>query len=201
MRRIPLLVAIALLGAAIGDPLVETIANSGVLGSGYADNNHSSVIPTLIVAAALALMLIGLECRRLLQGRGEARERPLVDIPCVILLQLGVLFIMESGEQLFGEGGLLGGTAWLGGPVVFSLLAHACIGAICTVLVVRGMRAIVRRCATLVEVVFDRILGAFGLKTATIFTRRDDEAPCSRMQMLRVHQCGERAPPLRLILT
>src|SRR5580658_4738565 len=198
MRRIPLLVAIALLGAAIGDPLVETIANSGVLGSGYADNNHSSVIPTLIVAGALALMLIGLECRRLLQGRGEARERPLSDIPCVILLQLGAVFMMESGEQLFCEGGLLGGTAWLGGPVMFSLLMHACIGAICTVLVAHGMRAVVRRCATLVEVVFERILCAFGPKIATIFARRDDEVPRCRTQMLRVHQCGERAPPLLL---
>lgn len=211
--RLPFLMAVALLAAAIGDLLVETIANSGILGPGFADNDHSSIIPALIVGASLALLLIGWECRRLVRSRSEARERPIGlarrflarapihDVPFVVVLQLGMVFIMESGEQFFGEGGLLGGTVWLGGPVVFSLLAHACIGAICTVLVAHGMRAIVRRCATLVEVVFDRILGAFGRKTATIFTRRDDRAPCFRTQMLRVHQCGERAPPFRLILT
>ncbi len=210
--RLPFLMAVALLAAAIGDPLVETIANSGVLGPGFADYDHSSVIPALIVGTSLALLLIGWECRRLVRSRSEARERPIGlarrflarspihDMPFVVILQLGVVFVMESGEQLFSGGGLVGGTAWLGGPVVFSLLAHACIGAICTLLVAHGMRAIVRRCATLVEVVFDRILGAFGPETATIFARRDDEVPrCT--QMLHVHRCGERAPPRLLILT
>lgn len=154
------------------------------------------------MGAALALFLMALECRRLVRSRSETRERPPIhDMPFVVILQLGVVFVMESSEQVFCEGGLLGGTAWLGGPVWFSLLAHVCIGAICTVLVAHGMRAIVRRCATLVEIVLDRILCAFGRKTATIFARRDDEVPRCRTQMLHVHQCGERAPPYLLILT
>ncbi len=213
LSRLPFLAAVALIAAAIGDPLVETIANAGVFGPGYADNIHSSVVPALIAGLSLALLLLGWQCRRFVRCCGETHERPIDlarrflarssihDIPHAFVLQLVALFVMESSEQIFCEGGLLGGIAWLGGPVWFSLLAHAAIGAICTVLITRGMRAIVRRAATLVEIVFERVLCALGRESATSFARRDDNATLSHMQVLHVHQCGERAPPLLFALT
>jgi len=211
--RLPFLIAVALLAAAIGDPLVETISNTGILGPGYADNVHSSVVPTLIAALVLALLLIGAQCRRLVQWQGEARERPIDvarrflarssmhDIPFVFAIQLAALFVMESSEQIFCEGGLLGGSAWLGGPVWFSLLAHAVAAAACTVLIARGMRAIVRRCARLVEIAFDRVLCAFRRESVSRFARVDAATTRCRSQVLHVHQLGERAPPLLLALT
>jgi len=213
LSRLPFLAAVALIAAAIGDPLVETIANAGVFGPGYADNIHSSVVPALIAGLSLALLLLAWQCRNLVRCTGEVRERPIDlarrflarssihDIPYAIVLQLAALFVMESSEQIFFEGRLLGGTAWLGGPVWFSLLAHAAIGAICTLLLTFGMRAIVRRAATLVEIVFERVLWALKRESVTSFVRRDDDARRCRSQVWRVHQCGERAPPILFALT
>ena len=213
LSRLPFWLAVALIAAAIGDPLVETIANAGLFGPGYADNVHSSVVPALIAGLSLALLLLGWQCRRFFRYGRDANERPIdmarrflarpsrCDIPHVLALQLVALFFMESSEQLFCEGGLLGGTAWLGGPVWFSLLAHALIGAVCTVLIARGMRAIARRCARLVEIAFDRVLWAFGRESGAVFARRDDESTRCRTQVLHVHQVGERAPPLLPALT
>jgi hypothetical protein len=199
LSRLPFLLAVALIAAAIGDPLVETIANTGILGPGYLDNNHSSVVPALIAGFSVAVLLIGWQCRQFLRWRHNVVERPLADMPYVFALQLAALFAMESCEQILCEGGMLGGTAWLGGPVWFSLFAHGLIGAICTVLVARGMRAIVPRAATLVETVFERVLCTFGQTVATLFVRRDDDAMRARTQVLHVHQCGERAPPLLFV--
>ncbi|HTU70746.1 MAG TPA: hypothetical protein VMF11_10560 [Candidatus Baltobacteraceae bacterium] len=211
--RLPFLIAVALIGAAVGDPLVETIANTGILGPGYADNVHSSVVPTLIAGISLALLLLGWQCRRLLSCRSRSPQRPgdlarrflarspIRDVPYVVILQLAAVFVMESCEQAFCEGGLLGGTAWLGGPVLFSLFVHASIATLFTILIARAMRAIVRRCAVLVEIVFDRILGAFGRENTTIFARRDDASRRCRTQVLHVRQLGERAPPLLIPLT
>jgi len=213
LSRLPFWLAVALIAAAVGDPLVETIANSGVLGPGYADNVHSSVVPALIAGASLVLLLIGWQCSRFLRWRSERPQRPidlarrflarspLYDIPAVLILQLAALFVMESSEQIFCEGGLLGGTAWLGGPMWFSLLAHAAIGAISTVLMAHGMRAIVRRCARLLEIAIERILWVFGPEKAAIFAKRDAEATRCRSDVLHVHQLGERAPPLLVALT
>jgi hypothetical protein len=201
LSRLPFLLAVALIAAAIGDPLVETIANTGILGPGYLDNDHSSVVPALIAGAFVAALLIGWQCRQFLRRRRDFVERPLADMPYVYVLQLNALFVMESCEQFFAHGEFLGGTAWLGGPVWFSLIAHALIGAICTLLIARGVRAIVHRAATLVEIVIERILGAISRTTATMFARRDDDAQHCRMRVLHVRQCGERAPPSLLILT
>jgi hypothetical protein len=195
LSRLPFLLAVALIAAAIGDPLVETIANSRILGPGYLDNDHASVVPALIAGFSVAVLLIGWQCRQFLRQRHDFVERPLTDMSYVFGLQLVALFVMESCEQIFCEGSLLGGTAWLGGPVWFSLFAHALIGAICTLLIARGMRAIVRRAATLVEIVFERVLCTFG-QSAMLFVRRNADAMRARTQVLHVHQCGERGPPL-----
>lgn len=201
LSRLPFLLAVALIAAAIGDPLVETIANTGILGPGYLDNDHSSVVPALLAGVLVAALLIGWQCRQFLRCRRDFVERPLADMPRVFVLQLATLFVMESCEQFFAQGGLLGAPAWLGGPVWFSLLAHALIGAVCTLLIARGMRAIVHRAVTLVEIVIERVLGAISRTGATVFARRDDDALHYRARILHVRQCGERAPPLLLILT
>jgi hypothetical protein len=154
--RGPLLIAIALVAAALGDPLVESIANSGLVGRGYGDNNHLSVIPALICAASLVVLVVVRRCLRLGQRNWRRRERlpSLRDIPSVLLLQFTALFIMESVEQLVFTGRLSGGTAWLGGPLWFSALVHSTLACICTVLVTRAVRTITAR-----------VMLAFGIAT------------------------------------
>lgn len=73
------------------------------------------------------------------------------DFPLVFVLQLVSLFALESAEQLVAGGKLLGGTAWLGGPILFSLIAHAIVGGLCTFALGACMRAIVRAFASLVQ--------------------------------------------------
>lgn len=211
--RVPFLMAIALVAAAIADPLVETAANTGVLGGGYSDNDHASVLPTLLAGAVLLSFVIAARCLGLVR-RASAYRRwavgvarhlsarpPLADLPYVVLLQFVALFAMESTEQLLAGGRLLGGTAWLGGPVWFSICMHVAIGILCTLLIARGIRAIVHRCAALVSIALDIILCALGRGNKLLFTRRRDETTSWHAQRFDVRQLGERAPPPLLLAT
>ncbi len=92
---------------ALADPVVGSVSNSGILGGRYSDNNHFGVVPTLLVGLTLVLAMLA--------------QR----FASIIAMQLAALFALESLEQLAAGGRLLGGTAWLGGPVAFSLSVHA----------------------------------------------------------------------------
>jgi hypothetical protein len=206
--RLPFLIAVALIAAALGDPLVETIANTGLFGHGYADNNHLSVVPTLIAGALLAFALIWRRCLELLHRPVEHRDwlveiatrisarSPLQDLPYVLILQFGALYVMESSEQILSGGSLLSGTAWFGGPIWFSVLTHVLLGTACTVLVARAMRSIVKRCATLIRIALEFLLDAFSRQGTGAFARHGHNARPFRLQNVHVHQLGERAPPL-----
>jgi hypothetical protein len=198
--RLPFLTAVALLAAAVADPFVETIANTGVLGSGYADNDHSSVIPTLIVGGLLALLVVGTRTWALALARRVVERAPLDDLPYVLVLQFVALFGMESVEQLLDGGHLLGGAIWLGGPVWFSVATHIAIGVACTLLVARAMRVIARRCATIVSVALDFILCEHRRASAAQFTRRCHDSTERYTRHVFVRQVGERAPPLLVTL-
>lgn len=197
--RLPFLIAAALIAAALGDALVETIANTGALGHGYADNDHISVIPTLVGGATIAALIVWSRCVALLRHAKEISSHSLFeDLPVVLALQFGALFVMESCEQLWYGGRLFGGTSWLGGPLWFSALVHLLLGSSCTLLLRRAVRAIAARCALLVGIALEFILDAFALTTASVFAHRSDRSWFPSNQTLRVHQIGERAPPLLL---
>jgi hypothetical protein len=196
--RLPFLMAVALVAAAITDPLVETIANTGVLGRGYADNDHSSVIPALIAGGILVLLVIGGRTWALAIARRITERSPLHDLPFVLILQFMALFGMESAEQLLDGGRLLGGTVWLGGPAWFSIVTHIVIGVACTLLIARSMRAIARRCAAIVSIAIELILCARTYGSAPLFARRRHHGTRRYAQAIHVRQTGERAPPLLL---
>jgi hypothetical protein len=211
--RLPFLIAVALIAAALGDPLVETVSNTGLIGRGYSDNNHLSVIPTLIAGALLAFLLICRHCLELLRRPAEHRDwlvdmatrisarSPSQDLPYVLVLQFAALYCMESAEQLFFGGKLLGGTVWLGGPIWFSICTHVLLGSACAILAARAMRSIVKRCATLVRVALEFLLDAFSGEDSAVFARLRDNGASFRPQRVYVHQLGERAPPLLPTLT
>jgi hypothetical protein len=218
--RLPFACAVALIAAAIGDPLVETISNTGIFGQGYLDNNHLSVIPTLI-AGVLLFAIITLRRMWMVASSpchpGLVEERPhttrdddwLVDIAryvsakpptndlaLIVVLQFVALFGMESAEQLALGGRLVSGTTWLGGPVLFSLLAHTLVTVACTLIVARAMRSIVRHLARIVGTALEILLDIAAPANAGIFARRRDGFTVWQTQSSYVRRVGERAPPL-----
>jgi hypothetical protein len=206
VSRLPFLLATALIAAALADPLVESVSNTGLLGSGYSDNDHLGVLPTLLIGTVLALVIATIRCvdvwrRETATGRhwlGDAAREfsersPIRDLPLIFGLQLCALFLLESSEQLLDEGHLLGGTVWLGGPIAFSLLTHALVGAACTYALGAFMRAFVRTFRVFVRTALQFVwLGAMR-KCKGIGLRRSEQP--HHVQPSRAHQIGGRAPP------
>jgi hypothetical protein len=211
VARVPFLVAVALVAAALGDAIVETLANGGLVGPGFADDNHSSVIPALVAGALLALEVVRRRCTEMLR-RGNGRRQtdwvlefarryrigsPLRDLASILGLQLVALFAMESAEQLAFGGKLLGGTAWLGGPMLFSLVVHALVGAGCTFSIAWFVRTVPATVARLVQSAVDSILMELARAAAAPSMRVAEATPHRRTQAPHVRQIGDRAPPLR----
>jgi hypothetical protein len=207
--RLPFLIAVALVAAALGDALVETVSNTGIFGPSYFDNNHVSVVPALLAGIVLTLEAIGLRCFALYHRARSTRRGWLIDaatciaagsaardIPWVLLTQIAALFVMESTEQFVFGGKLLGGTVWLGGPVLVSLAIHALSGAACTLLLGWSMRAISETVATLVVTAIAFIALAIARNVAGPILARRDELAVPRAQSPHARQIGERAPPL-----
>jgi hypothetical protein len=209
-RRLPFLLAAAIFAAAIGDWLVETISNGGVFGRGYDDNNHSSIVPALVAAAILAGVICVTRCIALLrkvapshaisnrdEKLGACRRTTATDIAVVLTMQFGALFTMESAEQLTDGGRLLGGLAWLGGPLAFSVATHAAIGTLCALLLAAVMRSMLSSFASFVREALEAILFALARSAKRPFVSRANAASPPRAQAPHVRQIGGRAPPAR----
>ena len=136
-KRIVFALAAAIVAAATTDPLVEHLSNAGLFGAGtFTDRSNADVIPALCAGAFFSLAFVVLAVMRLL-GSGDRvaswLREPAHDLdalcvrrmlPLVFGLQLVVLFVMETAEQRFALGHLLGGTIWLGAPAPISLCLH-----------------------------------------------------------------------------
>jgi hypothetical protein len=209
--RLPFFLAIALIAAALTDPFVESVSNTGLLGRGYSDNDHLGVLPTLLVGTVLALGIAAMRCVEVWR-RETATERhwlgdaakdfsarsPIRDLPLIFGLQLCALFLLESSEQLLDGGHLLGGTVWLGGPIAFSLATHGLVGAACTYALGAFMRAFVRIFRVFVRTALHFIWLSATRKCKGIGLRRTERL--HHVRPPRVHQVGGRAPP-RLLRT
>lgn len=207
--RLPFLFAVALLAAGLGDSVVESVSNAGMFGGRYADNNHLGVVPTLLVGALFALQLIALRLLEAWRRSAKSSRDQLIDIardigtgsvaqyfPVIFVLQIISLFALESAEQFLAGGKLLGGTAWLGGPIFFSLIAHAIIGGLCTFALGACMRAIVRAFASLVQTAVRFIWLTSARPSVRPFHLDRRVSLCARAQAPHVREIGGRAPPL-----
>jgi hypothetical protein len=207
--RLPFLIAAALIAAAIADPVVESISNTHVFGDGYDDNNHLGVVPTLLAGLLLAAEMLVMRFIEIMRRSANRSHRSLIDVargfaarpiardlPCVFAIQLLALFALESSEQLIAGGKLLGGTAWLGGPIVFSLLMHGLIGAGCTLALGVCMRSILQEFASIVltAIRYTWLEIARTAASGRYLDRQD--TLCRRAQAPHVCQIGGRAPPL-----
>jgi hypothetical protein len=206
--RLPFLMAAALIAAALGDSIVESLSNAGVFGGSYHDDNHGSVLPTLLIGALVVLEIVAVRCFELLRQRpagsrgwivdlatNVSMRKPLLDFPLVFALQMTTLFAMESSEQVLAGGKLLGGTAWLGGPAVASLVTHALLGWSALLLLRHVMRALLAVLVSFARVAIDFISLA-RMREASIFVSRRDEPRRNRARSVRARHIGGRAPPL-----
>jgi hypothetical protein len=198
--------AVAILAAGLGDAFVETVSNTGIFGGGYADNDHHGVIPTLLAGAFIALEMLVLRLREIWRrsrlgsrdalldlaiGQGSAAR----DFPVIFAAQLVALFALESAEALATGHGICTGARWLGGPILFSLAAHALIACACRIMLGACMRAIVRTFTSLVETIVRCIWLGVSRPSGAAF-RIDRLAPAvARAQAAHVREIGGRAPP------
>ncbi len=209
ISRLPFLFAAAFMAAGFGDPFVESVANTGIFGGHYADSNHLGVAPTLFVGASFVLELLALRFFEIWRRSKNPSRSSFIDIardigtcsiardfPVIFVLQMLTLFALESAEQLLSGGKLLGGMAWLGGPILFSLCAHAIIGGLCTFALGACMRTIIRTFASLVETAV-RFIWLAIVRASGGPLRLDRRARlCARAQAPHVREIGGRAPPL-----
>ena len=136
MLRCAFVLLVAVLAAALADPLMEFASNVGMFGAGhFTDGSNWDVLPALVIAGLACGAVATAQVAKLVVGFGF-RAAGFVDaflptrvvarlLPIAFALQIGTLFGMESIEQIVIRGHLLGGTIWLGGPVLVSLLVHA----------------------------------------------------------------------------
>lgn len=139
-------IAVAVAAAAMADPLVERLSDAGLFGVGrFTDRSNVDVIPALVVAACISTLFVVVLARRMLNRNSYPPEwlrRYAVDLnadsvrrmlPSIFALQLIALFGMETLEQIATTGHPLGGTLWLGGPILFSMVAHllSCVFCAC----------------------------------------------------------------------
>lgn len=141
LGSIPLFAAVAILAAAVGDPIVEAIASTGALGSGYHDADRSAVLPAAVAGILLAAGAFVLRClqewgnaphridrRRRIHATPDSSLSPLLQWTIVFGLQLLIVFGMQTSEQLLAYGHVTTWHGWLGAPAWFALASY---GAIC----------------------------------------------------------------------
>ena len=145
--------AAALTAAALTDPILEALSNAGVFGPGrFTDRSTVDVIPALCIAVALAFVVL---LRRLRLWEIQAPITPLSGIFTKIYpMQIAMLFAMESVEQIAIAGHPLGGTLWLGAPVLISLAAHLASCLVVTWGLSRLLRWSARAIVRIVQAVF-----------------------------------------------
>jgi hypothetical protein len=199
--------AVAFLAATLGDALVESISNAQLLWHGsYTDRSSLNLRPMSAVALGVFMTTLTLVLTEYLKcAGGSPRElwssaaRVLVPsdipslLPAIFALQIPALFAMETVEQLVVYGHPLGGTLWLGGPILAALFLHALIAATCAFLLACGLTALVQTLLRAVALVLSWFIER--LKTCPIFVPRSQPIRRTEQTFCLAHT-GKRGPPL-----
>jgi hypothetical protein len=193
-KRALFCLAVAVITAAVADPIVEFASNSGWFGPGnFTDRSNLDVFPALVVGVGvLALYLIGRAAAIL---AGTALPRRLVSlVPAIFILQIVALYAMETAEQIIVGGHALGPTVWLGGPIFASLAIHAAFCLAVTFWMARSVRGLA--VATLRVIALIKAIAAFPTHAVEIPPSRRWDEPCFVQLGPVLCRIGERAPPL-----
>ena len=203
-------VASAITAAALGDPIVEGLANAGVFGAGrFTDRSTADVLPALLLGVVFAAIYVASLVRRFLAPEWRAaswlQQSALAltggtvrrMLPLMLALQFIVLLLMESIEQRAVFGHLLGGSLWLGGPIAASLVIHALVGMLVAFLFAQSLRRVATRVAAIIRIALRLTLAL----AEPARTRRCDlsSLPPRRLPLGYLAHLGERAPPLLAI--
>ena len=197
---------VATIAAAIADPLVECASNAGWFGPHrFTDHSNLDVLPALLAGVSLLVAYLALKVRSVLLRTDTPRDvfreldracgRAFLRLlPFAFALQMLALFAMESSEQLLIWGHLGGDTLWLGGPVAFSLVAHAM--ACCTVYLAAARLVSVMGATTLHVIRLVRALAHRTVVAPLVFFAQTSEFAAFERLVLAKRGIGERAPPL-----
>jgi hypothetical protein len=199
--------SVALVAAAIGDPLVESISNTGIFGSGYSDDNHQSVLTVLLAGLVLSALLVAARLRFAsgksgslrdwLRGAtaGFAKTSASRNIAIVFAVQLLVVFAMENCEQSLVHGDPLRGLSWLGAPVLVGLAIHFAVCLCCAFAARRVTSALLAAAIVAICDVLDRLLADRERDAFRAFACRSQRQTVDRPELLAVRRIRGRAPP------
>lgn len=207
--RVLYCLAAAVLGAALGDALIERASSAGWFGAGrYTDGSTADIFPALVLGLLVAAFIAafrayaalerGHTARLLLASSEEALSCGTVRLlPLAFAFQVAVLFVMETVEQFVVWHHGLGGTVWLGGPIAVSLCAHLAIcagvlGALSTMI-----RALAASAVRIIWIVAAPIR-SLPRNDAPLVVRRGNAGGVAYRSVFAHSSVGQRGPPAPL---
>jgi hypothetical protein len=208
--RIVFMCSAALLAAVLGDAVLEGISNAGIFWHGhYTDRSSLNLLPVFLLAVLAVVATLGLSVYRQARETGVSARSLLISssralskqdvmrlLPTIFLLQMLVLFSMETAEQVAVYGHVFGGTLWMGAPVVASLFGHAFFTVVSAFSLSSGLETLTKALVRIVKCLF-MLLAA--LADARPMPTLRPEGICA-VQLLASAVVGERGPPLFIAL-
>jgi hypothetical protein len=188
--------SIAVISAAIADPVVEFCSNSGLFGPGrFTDRTNLDVIPALAAGVALLALFMVRRARAILAERALPCGWFSL-LPLIFGLQIATLFVMETAEQLVAFGHVIGPMTWLGGPVPASIAVHALVSIAVTVAIARSRRTLAATALRVIRLI--SALATFPVRgIAPVAARRFVSLSYRKLSPV-LCAIGERAPPITL---
>lgn len=185
--------AVAVVAAALADPIVEFASNSGWFGSGsFTDHSNLDIVPALLVGVGLLAYFMVRRARAVLAG--DVLQHGIVAaIPAIFALQLFTLYVMETAEQLVVWRHVLSPTTWLGGPWPISLTIHAILCLAVALTIVRSKRALAATTLRVMQMLAAIVL--FAARAGRPILAAGYESICFKELLPLLCSIGERAPP------
>jgi hypothetical protein len=187
-------IAVAALAAALGDVLVESLSNHGVFGPGrFTDGSTLDIAPVTIAGVLLlgAFVWRRVHCALREFSAAISGRSILFVLPVIFATQMALLFMMETAEQRIVTGHFMGGTIWLGGPLLISVTLHAAICAIVAWIALGAVRFLEPRALRFIRTLLTTIV--FPPSAPVVDVRSAYVAPESRW--IINHEVAKRGPP------
>lgn len=191
--------AVAVIAGSFTDPLLEFASNRGLFGRGvFTDHSTIDVVPAALIGAVLLAGYVAIKARAMLLDL-RAPDRALDSgvsglLPLAFALQMGVLYTMETVEQVIVTGHTLGATVWLGAPPAISLVVHAIVCAIVGVVLARSVRSLADAAVAAIRLV--RALASRPVQPSGPIALRERGLIVIDRFGPSLGRIGERAPPL-----
>ncbi len=186
--------AIAVIAAALADPLIEFASNARWFGPGsFTDCSNVDVVPALFAGVALLALFMVRKANAVLAG-GALSRGCVALLPAIFGLQMATLYVMETTEQLFVFRHVFGPTIWLGAPPAISLPVHAAVCLAVTYAIVRSRRTLAATTLRVVRLIV--AIATFAPQIAAPIAARRFSHVCFKNFLPVLCTIGERAPPI-----